>query len=361
MSHPVAHDFALENCHRRPRHGGRRYGNVAAAQRRPPRATCRAGARTCRGRGARPCTSARRGPCRRPVARGRGGDGHFARDRCRGRTDRRQRRGGASRWSRRRCSTASTSSPPTRPCWPITAPRSRDSPRTSGVALGFEAAVAGGIPILKALREGLGANNILRVYGILNGTCNYILTQMRELGRDFAAVLAEAQSLGYAEADPSFDIDGIDTAHKLALLAAVAFAQRGRFRRRPRRGHPPRHRARHRLRRRPRLPHQALGRGAAHRSRARAARSSLHGAADGPDRACRRRVQRGDGRRRLRRTRHARRSRRRRRADRLGGGRRSHRHRHGPRRARLRRAGLARCSGDRAPRWRGIAAPTMCG
>lgn len=93
-----------------------------------------------------------------------------------------------------------------------------------GVALGFEAAVAGGIPILKALREGLGANNILGVYGILNGTCNYILTQMRELGRDFAAVLAEAQSLGYAEADPSFDIDGIDAAHKLALLAAVAFA-----------------------------------------------------------------------------------------------------------------------------------------
>ena len=92
-----------------------------------------------------------------------------------------------------------------------------------GVALGFEAAVAGGIPILKALREGLAANRILRVCGILNGTCNYILSQMRETGRDFAAVLAEAQSLGYAEADPSFDIDGIDAAHKLALLAAVAF------------------------------------------------------------------------------------------------------------------------------------------
>jgi homoserine dehydrogenase len=92
-----------------------------------------------------------------------------------------------------------------------------------GVALGFEAAVAGGIPILKALREGLAANHILRVCGILNGTCNYILSQMRESGRDFAAVLAEAQSLGYAEADPSFDIDGIDAAHKLALLAAVAF------------------------------------------------------------------------------------------------------------------------------------------
>jgi homoserine dehydrogenase len=92
-----------------------------------------------------------------------------------------------------------------------------------GVALAFEAAVAGGIPILKALREGLAANNVQRICGILNGTCNYVLTTMRESGRDFDAVLAEAQRLGYAEADPSFDIDGIDTAHKLALLAAVAF------------------------------------------------------------------------------------------------------------------------------------------
>jgi homoserine dehydrogenase len=92
-----------------------------------------------------------------------------------------------------------------------------------GVALLFEAAVAGGIPILKTLREGLGANNVTRIYGILNGTCNFILTTMRETGRDFADVLAEAQRLGYAEADPSFDIDGVDAAHKLALLAAVAF------------------------------------------------------------------------------------------------------------------------------------------
>jgi len=90
-------------------------------------------------------------------------------------------------------------------------------------ALAFEAAVAGGIPILKALREGLSANNVQRIYGILNGTCNYILTTMRETGRDFADVLGEAQRLGYAEADPSFDIDGVDSAHKLALLAAVAF------------------------------------------------------------------------------------------------------------------------------------------
>jgi homoserine dehydrogenase len=92
-----------------------------------------------------------------------------------------------------------------------------------GVALDFEAAVAGGIPILKALREGLSANIVKRIYGILNGTCNYVLTTMRDTGRDFADVLAEAQRLGYAEADPSFDIDGIDAAHKLALLAAVAF------------------------------------------------------------------------------------------------------------------------------------------
>jgi homoserine dehydrogenase len=91
------------------------------------------------------------------------------------------------------------------------------------VALVFEAAVAGGIPILKALREGLAANHVRRIYGILNGTCNYILTTMRESGREFQEVLAEAQKLGYAEADPSFDIDGIDAAHKLALLAAVAF------------------------------------------------------------------------------------------------------------------------------------------
>ena len=92
-----------------------------------------------------------------------------------------------------------------------------------GLALNFEAAVAGGIPIIKALREGLGANRLSRVYGILNGTCNYILTTMEATGRSFGDVLAEAQKLGYAEADPTFDIGGMDTAHKLSLLAAVAF------------------------------------------------------------------------------------------------------------------------------------------
>jgi homoserine dehydrogenase len=92
-----------------------------------------------------------------------------------------------------------------------------------GVSLAYEAAVAGGIPVIKGLREGLAGNRVARIYGILNGTCNYILTAMRETGQEFAEVLAEAQKLGYAEADPSFDIDGIDTAHKLAILTSVAF------------------------------------------------------------------------------------------------------------------------------------------
>jgi homoserine dehydrogenase len=91
------------------------------------------------------------------------------------------------------------------------------------LALNFEAAVAGGIPIIKALKEGLAANTFKSVTGILNGTCNYILTTMRETGRDFQDVLDEAQKLGYAEADPTFDIDGIDAAHKLAILASMAF------------------------------------------------------------------------------------------------------------------------------------------
>nr|WP_194300851.1 homoserine dehydrogenase [Acetobacter oeni] len=87
----------------------------------------------------------------------------------------------------------------------------------------FEAAVAGGIPAIKTVREGLAADRLLWIGGILNGTCNYILTAMRETGRDFADVLAEAQALGYAEADPSTDVDGIDAAHKLTILASLAF------------------------------------------------------------------------------------------------------------------------------------------
>jgi homoserine dehydrogenase len=98
-----------------------------------------------------------------------------------------------------------------------------------GNILAFEAAVAGGIPIIKALREGLVGNRVSRLYGILNGTCNYILTTMRETGRDFDVVLAEAQAAGYAEADPSFDVDGIDAAHKLAVLTGTAFGTKVNF------------------------------------------------------------------------------------------------------------------------------------
>lgn len=93
----------------------------------------------------------------------------------------------------------------------------------NGVALYFEAAVAGAIPVIKTLREALAANRIKRVYGILNGTCNFILTQMQNEKRPFADVLKEAQELGYAEADPTFDIGGFDTAHKLAILTSLAF------------------------------------------------------------------------------------------------------------------------------------------
>ena len=92
-----------------------------------------------------------------------------------------------------------------------------------GVMVAFEAAVAGGIPIIKAVREGLTANRIEWIAGIINGTGNFILTEMRDKGRDFADVLAEAQELGYAEADPTFDVEGIDAAHKLAILASLAF------------------------------------------------------------------------------------------------------------------------------------------
>ncbi len=92
-----------------------------------------------------------------------------------------------------------------------------------GVAIAFEAAVAGGIPIIKTIKEGLVANNIKNLAGIINGTCNYILTTMEDSGRNFDDVLKEAQKLGYAEADPSFDVDGIDTAHKLCILSSLAF------------------------------------------------------------------------------------------------------------------------------------------
>ena len=99
----------------------------------------------------------------------------------------------------------------------------------ANVALKFEAAVAGGVPVIKGLREGAAANEIERVYGILNGTCNFILSKMEAEGRDFADVLAEAQALGFAESDPSFDIDGVDAAHKVSLLASLAFGTQPAF------------------------------------------------------------------------------------------------------------------------------------
>ncbi len=92
-----------------------------------------------------------------------------------------------------------------------------------GVTIAFEASVAGGIPVIKVLREGLAANQISWLAGIINGTGNFILTEMRDKGRDFADVLNEAQALGYAEADPTFDVEGIDAAHKLCILASIAF------------------------------------------------------------------------------------------------------------------------------------------
>jgi homoserine dehydrogenase len=99
----------------------------------------------------------------------------------------------------------------------------------NNVELNFEAAVAGGIPVIKTLREALAGNTVRRVYGILNGTCNYILTKMQEEARPFAEVLKEAQAKGYAEADPTFDIGGFDTAHKLSLLTSLAFGSKVAF------------------------------------------------------------------------------------------------------------------------------------
>ena len=98
-----------------------------------------------------------------------------------------------------------------------------EAAQRKGVTVAFEAAVAGGIPIIKAIREGLAGNQIEWIAGIINGTGNFILTEMRDKGRDFADVLKEAQALGYAEADPTFDVEGIDAAHKLTILASIAF------------------------------------------------------------------------------------------------------------------------------------------
>ena len=154
-----------------------------------------------------------------------------------------------------------------------------------GVLLNYEAAVAGGIPVIKTMREAMAGNSVTRVFGILNGTCNYILTRMEAEGLSFDACLKDAQRLGYAEADPTFDIEGHDTAHKLSILTSLAFGCRisaddvymegisnitpGRY---------PRGR-------RARLPHQAARRRPKDRQRHRAARASDHGADRVGDRA----------------------------------------------------------------------------
>ena len=118
---------------------------------------------------------------------------------------------------------ASTWSPPTRPCWPTTATIFSPRPRPHGVEVAFEASVCGGIPIILALRQGLAANRVQELFGILNGTANYILTQMTGSGASYAQALAEAQAQGFAEADPTLDVEGIDTAHKLAILMSLAY------------------------------------------------------------------------------------------------------------------------------------------
>ncbi|ESJ20187.1 MULTISPECIES: homoserine dehydrogenase [Cupriavidus] len=104
-----------------------------------------------------------------------------------------------------------------------------EAARSKGVMVAFEAAVAGGIPIIKALREGLSANRIQWIAGIINGTTNFILSEMRDKGLDFDTVLKEAQRLGYAEADPTFDIEGVDAAHKITLMSAIAFGMPVQF------------------------------------------------------------------------------------------------------------------------------------
>ena len=129
--------------------------------------------------------------------------------------------------------------------------------RENGVVVAFEAAVAGGIPIIKALREGLTANRIEWIAGIINGTTNFILSEMREKRIDFATALAEAQRLGYAEADPTFDITGVDAAHKATIVSAIAFGVPVQFAKALRRRHRRPAGGRHRLRRAARLPDQA--------------------------------------------------------------------------------------------------------
>jgi hypothetical protein len=123
----------------------------------------------------------------------------------------------------------------------------------------FEAAVAGGIPIIKALREGLTANRIQWIAGIINGTTNFILSEMRDKGLDFDVVLKEAQRLGYAEADPTFDIEGVDAAHKATIMSGHRLWHSGAVRQGLCGRHHQAGRGRHQVRRATGLPHQAAG------------------------------------------------------------------------------------------------------
>ena len=132
----------------------------------------------------------------------------------------------------------------------------------------FEAAVAGGIPIIKALREGLTANRIEWIAGIINGTTNFILSEMRDKGLSFDTVLKEAQRLGYAEADPTFDIEGVDAAHKITILSALAFGIPMQFDKAYIEGISKLDATDITLRRTARLPHQAAGHHQAHRRKA---------------------------------------------------------------------------------------------
>ena len=143
--------------------------------------------------------------------------------------------------------------------------------RASGRAVAFEASVGGGIPIVQALGFALAANQVQSIAAIVNGTCNFILTQMTREGLPYEEALRQAQQLGYAEADPTLDVDGTDTAHKLAILAQLAFETERPARRYSPPGHRPPAPGRPQVRRRARLRDQAAGAGEAVDSRARAA------------------------------------------------------------------------------------------
>ena len=332
----------LSVARRRPRHGRRRRAEAAARQRRRSSPRAPAGRSRSTAVSARDRTRDRGVSLGRPaLVRGPGGARRRSGGRRRGRADRRRGRAGARAGARRRWPPASRWSPPTRRCSRCTAPRSPRWPKQRGVPLAFEAAVAGGIPVIKALREGLAANRISRIAGILNGTCNYILThdaRARPRVRRGARRGAEARLRRGRSVASTSTASTPRTSWR--SWPALAFGRAGRLRRRACRGHPPRLRARHRA-----SPSE-LG----YRIKLLGIARQTDGGIEQrvhpcmvprsrADRACRRRVQRRGGRGRLRRPRHAGGPRRRRRADRLGGGRRPDRHRARPR--------ARRCSGCR--------------